>query len=439
MKNVKRLSISIKERIYLSFSILVVLFVINGIITISTLNKNKQLSQNISSVIDPSLQAIEDFEDILLESKMYTANWVFLRSNTADKEALKYLHNITYPQQKAKLYSLTTKWENRSVADSLNKIFTKFEELLVVEKKMMGSLQKFEDYDDPVIKLEAESMVEDKILPGTSSIMVSLNNVVASVRALRTKKNNSLENSSASLRMLITILAFIIVVIGILLSLYMTKAIINPINKIRRIINDLGKGITRKVDHKVSTDEIGSMVLSVNNLSEKLKATATFATEIGKRNFYADFAPLSADDSLGIALVAMRDNIKLGDTKLNEAQHIAHIGSWEREIKTNKIYLSDEMFNIFEIDPATFQLQFDNIMEYIHPDDKEYVMNISRKNLYMDPIPYECRIITPSGIVKHVFVETKVVLGEFGEIEKTFGIVQDITKRKSDEELLRSS
>jgi signal transduction histidine kinase len=135
----------------------------------------------------------------------------------------------------------------------------------------------------------------------------------------------------------------------------------------------------------------------------------------------------------------MRDNIKLSDTKLNEAQHIAHIGSWEREIKTNRIYLSDEMFNIFGIDAATFTLHFDNIMEYVHPDDKEYVMNISRKNLYMEPVPYECRIITPAGVVKHVFVETKVVLGELGDIEKTFGIVQDITKRKSDEELLRSS
>src|SRR5205085_4786496 len=33
----------------------------------------------------------------------------------------------------------------------------------------------------------------------------------------------------------------------------------------------------------------------------------------------------------------------------------------------------------------------------------------------------------------------KVVLGEFAEIEKTFGIVQDITARKLDEELLKKS
>lgn len=438
MKHIRSLNISIKERIYLSFSVLVLLFVVNGVITISTLNKNKQLSQNISSVIDPSLKAIEDFEDILIESKMYTTNWVFLRANAEDKEALKKLHTITYPQLKTKLGLLSSRWENRVLADSLDKIFIDFEKLLVIEKQLMSSLQKFEDYDDPVKKLEAESVVEDELLPRTSLVIASLHKVVTSESVLRTEKNNLLEYSSSNLRMLITVLAFIIVCIGILLSLYMSKAIINPINKIRNIINDLGKGITRKVDHRVSADEIGSMVFSVNNLSEKLRATATFATEIGKRNFNVDFEPLSAEDSLGIALVAMRDSVKLSDTKLNEAQHIAHIGSWERIIKTNEVYMSDEMYIILEL-PFTTEGSFDNLMQYVHPDDAEYVNNVVRKNLYMDPVPFECRIITPSGKIKHLYVETKVVLGDFGEVEKSFGIVQDITKRKSDEELLRSS
>jgi CHASE3 domain sensor protein len=79
---------SLKQKIYLSFSLLVLLFVINGVATIITLNNNKKLSENISRVIDPSLQATEDLGKILVESKMYSTNWVFLRSNQQDRDAL---------------------------------------------------------------------------------------------------------------------------------------------------------------------------------------------------------------------------------------------------------------------------------------------------------------------------------------------------------------
>jgi signal transduction histidine kinase len=168
--------------------------------------------------------------------------------------------------------------------------------------------------------------------------------------------------------------------------------------------------------------------------------TATgFVTEIGNRNFYSDFEPLSAQDTLGNALVTMRNNIKVNDEKLNDAQHIAHIGSWERDIRTDKVAISDEMFNIFDIDAASFDFKFESLMKFVHPDDVEHAIDINRKNLYMAPVPYECKIVTSKGAVKHVLIQTKVVLGDFAEIEKTFGIVQDITARKLDEELLKKS
>ena len=438
MKNEKGLNITVKERIYLSFSILVLLFVVNGIITITILNNNKKLSGNIATVIDPSLQSIEDFEDILVESKMQTTNWVFLRSNTENKTALIKLHESGYPKLKTRLNVLAAKWDNKPMADSLQKIFSDFEGLLVIEKKLMASLHQFKDYDDPVIKLQAESILEDQLFPRTAILMNRLNKIVSSEHAIRAKNNDLLERSSSTLRILITLLAIIIIGIGIILSVYMSKAIINPINKIRHIVNDLGEGVIRKVDHRITNDQIGGMVHSVNSLSEKLQATATFARQIGERNFNASFEPLSAEDTLGIALVTMRDNIKLGDEKLNEAQHIARIGSWERNLKTDKISLSDEMFNIFEMEPSS-DLYFESLMKYVHPDDLEYVMDISRKNLYMEAAPIECRIITGAGTIKNIFIETKIVLGELGEPEKTFGIIQDITERKQAENALKES
>ena len=51
----------------------------------------------------------------------------------------------------------------------------------------MGSLKVFKDYDDPVIKLEAERKVEEEILPRTAALMSSLKLFMHSVEALENK------------------------------------------------------------------------------------------------------------------------------------------------------------------------------------------------------------------------------------------------------------
>src|SRR3984957_21046080 len=104
---------TIKKRIYRSFSLLVSLFVINGAITIITLYHNKKASSSLSDVIDPSLQAMDDFKKMMLESKMYTTNWVFLRYKQEDKDSLRRLHSPEYRQLRSRLDGYAEKWPNR--------------------------------------------------------------------------------------------------------------------------------------------------------------------------------------------------------------------------------------------------------------------------------------------------------------------------------------
>ncbi|HUP13172.1 MAG TPA: response regulator, partial [Niastella sp.] len=180
----------------------------------------------------------------------------------------------------------------------------------------MGALQKFGDYNDPVTKLEAERKIEDEVLPQTAAIVRSLNNIQTLGNKYLEKENTTLAQSRYNLRLFIALVSLIFVLVGFLLSLYFSKKIIAPIALIRDIVNDLGKGITRKLDHTFTKNEIGEMVLAVNNLSEKIKVTSLFAHEIGKRNFDMPFVPLSEEDTLGKALIAMRDNLKTSETEL---------------------------------------------------------------------------------------------------------------------------
>jgi signal transduction histidine kinase len=312
----RRITISIKQRIYWSFSLLVLLFVINGIITILTLNSNKKLAIDIFKIIAPSIQTLDDFNKMMLESKMYTTNWVYLRTNQEDKNSLKKLHDFDYAALKSRINVYSSQWTDKTWLDSINSIYTGFGELLAIEKNIMGSLKEFSDYDDPVIKLEAERKVEEEILPRTAALINSLNAIHDFQVSVRARTGNELERSSMKLRILIIILVFTIILSGLLLSVYMTKVIIGPVNRIRHIINNLGRGIIQKIEAPANDDEIGRMVNSVNNLSEKLQAAASFAHETGQRNFHMPFTSLSDEDTLGKALLAMRENLKTGEANL---------------------------------------------------------------------------------------------------------------------------
>jgi signal transduction histidine kinase/CheY-like chemotaxis protein len=206
--------------------------------------------------------------------------------------------------------------KDTAMTKGLHDVFTKFEDLLFIEKKIMGSLHKFDDYDDPVIKMEAERMVEDEVIPRTATLINELAVIVSHLKGIRIQQNVDLDHSSMLLRTLLSVLVFTVICTAIFLSVYMTRVILSPIQKIGQILNNLGKGIILKVDHKARKDEIGDMIRSVNHLSEKLLAAATFARETGNRNFNMPFKPLSEQDTLGKALLCMRDDLKTSETEL---------------------------------------------------------------------------------------------------------------------------
>jgi signal transduction histidine kinase/CheY-like chemotaxis protein/HAMP domain-containing protein len=259
---------------------------------------------------------MDDFKKMMLESKMYATNWVFLRYKQEDKELLKMIHNSDYGELKKRMNSYASQWTSKNWVDSLDRVYAGFERLLAMEKDIMGSLKEFKDYDDPVNKLEAERKIEEEVLPRTTALMNSLSNIYSYEQEKRNQVNSRVERSSRVLTNIIFVKAIAIILAGIFLSMYLARVIISPINKLKIIINDLGKGITRKIENVTSRDEIGEMVTSVNNLSEKLMGTATFAHEVGMRNFNIFFQPLGDEDTLGKALISMRDNLRTSEMEL---------------------------------------------------------------------------------------------------------------------------
>ena len=438
------MSISIKNRIRLGFGVLITIFFVNGIITIATLDYNKKLSDHISEVVNPSVQGMYDLRKSLLETRMFTTNWVFLRYDQESKSQLLALRDSVFPNLKEKMNSLSGKWFNRNMADSLQKLFVGFEELFQQEEYIINSLQRFEDYDNAFKKFGAEDALENKIIPSFLELFDLLNHVLKHERDERTEEQNKLEQALSFLQMLIIILALTIVALGILLSIYLSNIIIKPINKIQAIIKDLGRGVIRQTNLKQRNDEIGLMIKSINTLAEKFSAMQTFALNVGRREFEAHYEPMSKEDALGKALLSMRDGLRESEKKLLRT----HFQMETLFKKIDEVFFSMDMISnkILQMSPACEKVYgfhatefFKNPMlwfELTLEEDRHLILANDSIMRSGKTINHETRIRHRDNSIR--WIETKITptLNAQGVLERIDGVVIDITDRKGAQELL---
>ncbi|MCA1592042.1 MAG: PAS domain-containing protein [Acidobacteria bacterium] len=123
--------------------------------------------------------------------------------------------------------------------------------------------------------------------------------------------------------------------------------------------------------------------------------------------------------------------------QLDEAQQVAHIGSWSRDQKGVHIW-SDELYNIFGLSPDEFVPTYESIGEYVHPDDRpQYLRDCALSIATMEPFERDARIIRPDGEVRSVHHLVAVEKDASGVGRRVHGTVQDVTEARAAEQKLR--
>jgi PAS domain S-box-containing protein len=125
---------------------------------------------------------------------------------------------------------------------------------------------------------------------------------------------------------------------------------------------------------------------------------------------------------------------------LNEAQRIALLGSWELDPVSDKLFWSDEIYRIFELDQEHFGASYEAFLSAIHPEDREMV-NTAYTNSLATRVPYDIthRLLMPDGRIKYVHEQCETVFDESGKALRSMGTVQDITERKRAAERIERS
>jgi PAS domain S-box-containing protein len=133
-----------------------------------------------------------------------------------------------------------------------------------------------------------------------------------------------------------------------------------------------------------------------------------------------------------------RRRAEIKTTALEQAQAIAHLGSWEVNVATGIITMSDELFRIYGIEKRDDKTNSKAILEATHPDDRDKLEAANRaifKN--HEPFELEQRILRPDGAERVLRAMGRARLNDDGQPEAIVGVTLDITDIKSAEQALR--
>jgi PAS domain S-box-containing protein len=133
---------------------------------------------------------------------------------------------------------------------------------------------------------------------------------------------------------------------------------------------------------------------------------------------------------------AAEEKLKRSESQLAEAQRVAHVGYWERNIDSGEIAWSDETYRIFGLQP---QDPIHDFLGMIHPEDRPLQVEATARTLRGESYDVEYRVVRPDGEVRLVHSRGETIRNEPGEPRRAFGTVQDVTQLKRAEEKLKAT
>ncbi len=134
------------------------------------------------------------------------------------------------------------------------------------------------------------------------------------------------------------------------------------------------------------------------------------------------------------------DALKRSEANLAEAQRIAHLGSWQWIVATDRGYWSDETYRILGLDPKEFTVTLEAFYDYIHPDDKQFVQRAVDEALReRKPLEISYRILRPDGTQRTLNSRAKTEYDQSGAPVRMVGSIQDVTERQQALKTLQES
>ena len=93
--------------------------------------------------------------------------------------------------------------------------------------------------------------------------------------------------------------------------------------------------------------------------------------------------------------------------KLTEAQHVARLGSFERDLMSGQTTWSDEFYRLADLDPGTTLAGPESFFERVHPEDREGLLAGTRNTASNGvPLAVDVRLVVGDGSIRWLHVRS---------------------------------
>jgi serine phosphatase RsbU (regulator of sigma subunit) len=382
---------TIGRKIGTGFGALLLLTLIAFIFTIVTVTKSKQQTDSVVGQVTPSVSALKEFNFVLQKSQTLISKWYFNQSPDTDpsKTELRNLISKDYPHIKAEIRTLSEDWTKEEKSKIKTIIQFSDELFKVYQEEIMTPLNSWESYQDASVKFLVTSPFEDS-QEKIKMLYVQLNDLINQKELNAEKTKEQMFSSFNFLDRFVKLLGIGLFIGGILIAIFTTQSITKPIQQLKKMLLSMGLGILPKERINYRTDEIGEMGIALNSLVESMESTTEFAKQTGKGNFEAYYKPLSKDDTLGHALLKMRDG-------LSENERVLEQKVVER---TEEVVKQKEEI---ELKTKELEILFKQVTDSIHYAKRIQEAILPPNNLVKQILPESFVLYKPKDIVSGDF------------------------------------
>lgn len=129
------------------------------------------------------------------------------------------------------------------------------------------------------------------------------------------------------------------------------------------------------------------------------------------------------------ALKKANDDLQFLNHSFNNAEKIAGFGHWKINLETKLYTFSDNFLRLLGVDPDDFVPTIENVSQYIHPDDVDYVLETHMESLItLEPTTMMFRYLLANGEIRYIRSVGSFTRNSIGDLVKT-GVNYDISEQ----------
>jgi signal transduction histidine kinase len=246
------------QRLILGFLVVVVLAAILGgvnIVSIKNISTETETHHTLHMPIRAAITHIRiDIEEIVRATEEYDAGWM-TEEESFEEISEKKGHIETYLERLFATTGLLTREEVEYLKSSINEFYDLSAELILLHGKTRAErLPVMEAFDEKVEEIDNRMDVLLKTVDEASK-----------------ESTDSIMSTIASSR-IISISVLIVAILGALGTAFViSRSILNPVTELRNAAIEIGNGDLSKRAKVKSTDEIGELATSFNQMTENLE------------------------------------------------------------------------------------------------------------------------------------------------------------------------